>query len=42
MAIAREVGDRRSESMFLGNLGVLHYSQERLAEARALLHPGAS
>ena len=34
-AIAREVGNRRLEGNLIGNLGILHAVQGRLAEARA-------
>ena len=38
--IHREVGDRRSEGIALGNLGVLHLEQGRMEEAREALARG--
>jgi tetratricopeptide (TPR) repeat protein len=40
LALARDLGDRRSEAQFLTYLGVLHARQARLAEARECLDTG--
>src|SRR5207245_3178217 len=40
LAVARELGDRRSEGQVLGYLGPLHARQARFDEARACLDTG--
>jgi hypothetical protein len=40
VALARDLGDRRSEGQFLGYLGVLHARQSRFGAARECLATG--
>ena len=42
LAVARELGDRRSEGQFLGYLGALHAREARFAAAQDCLDAGES